>query len=182
MLDLARIERETESDNVKKENFSIKELLQNARMLCEKTAAERGTVISLDCPSELAANVNSRLLEQAIVNLLDNAIKYGKEGGNIQIRAAAAKNDQVEIHVHDDGPGIDKEHIPRLFERFYRVDKNRSREMGGTGLGLSIVKHIVQTHGGRVWVDSVLEEGSTFTMSIPKKEKGFTTDSDFPPP
>ena len=99
---------------------------------------------------------------------MDNAVKYTPERGSITVSVTDAGS-EVHVSVADTGIGIPREHLSRIFERFYRVDKNRSRELGGTGLGLSIVKHIIQSHGGRVWVRSELEEGSAFAFSIPKK-------------
>jgi len=101
-----------------------------------------------------------------MVNLIDNAIKYSSEKGKIQINAV--KTDfGISFSIKDRGIGISKKHLPRLFERFYRVDKARSRDQGGTGLGLAIVKHIVQAHGGHVTVDSTPGKGSTFTIHLP---------------
>ena len=105
-------------------------------------------------------------LEQAVVNLIDNAIKFSDDGSTILIKAVQM-NDQISISVRDHGCGRDKEHLPRLFERFYRVDKARSRQMGGTGLGLAIVKHIAQAHGGEVSVESTPGKGSTFSIHLP---------------
>jgi two-component system phosphate regulon sensor histidine kinase PhoR len=135
-------------------------------MLCEKAANERGQKISLECIDDLAAAVNARLIEQAVINLIDNAVKYGKEGGMIDVSAAKEDNDIV-IRVRDDGPGISPEHLPRLFERFYRVDLSRSRAFGGTGLGLAIVKHIALAHRGIATVESEVGKGSTFTIRVP---------------
>lgn len=110
--------------------------------------------------------MNVRLLEQAIVNLIDNAIKYSEAEAAIKIRVYRDENEGV-IEVVDEGRGIDAKHLPRLFERFYRVDKSRSRQLGGTGLGLAIVKHITIAHGGRVNVESKIGEGSTFSIRLP---------------
>ena len=110
--------------------------------------------------------VNSPLLEQAIVNLLDNAIKYSEPASAVRI-AAEQVNGEMTIAVSDRGCGVEQEHLPRLFERFYRVDKARSRKLGGTGLGLAIVKHIVHAHHGRITVASAYGEGSTFTIHLP---------------
>ncbi|MFZ5800253.1 MAG: sensor histidine kinase, partial [Candidatus Omnitrophota bacterium] len=99
--------------------------------------------------------------------LLDNAVKYTPEKGSIRI-SAAVKDGYVQIDICDTGVGIPEKDLARIFERFYRVDKGRSRELGGTGLGLSIVKHIVLAHGGEVRVESVLGQGSTFSFTIPK--------------
>src|SRR5262249_24100305 len=110
---------------------------------------------------------NPPLLEQAVINLVDNAIKYSEPSDHVQIAASAASG-EIEISVRDHGCGIAEEHLPRLFERFYRVDRARSRKLGGTGLGLAIVKHIVQAHLGHVSVMSTLGEGSTFTIHLPR--------------
>jgi two-component system phosphate regulon sensor histidine kinase PhoR len=106
-------------------------------------------------------------LEQILINLLDNAIKYGREGGKVTLSANQKDQKEIEVSVRDNGIGIPREDLPRIFERFYRVDKGRSQELGGTGLGLSIVKHLVQAHGGRVWAESQLGEGSTFYFTLP---------------
>jgi|DewCreStandDraft_4_1066084.scaffolds.fasta_scaffold00018_52 two-component system phosphate regulon sensor histidine kinase PhoR len=106
-------------------------------------------------------------LEQVLANLLDNAIKYGRQGGHVWVRARTSSDEWVEVAVADDGPGLPPEACERVFERFYRVDKARSREQGGTGLGLAIVKHIVQRHGGRVWVESQPGRGATFYFTLP---------------
>jgi two-component system phosphate regulon sensor histidine kinase PhoR len=114
----------------------------------------------------LRARVNVPLLEQALVNLVDNAVKYSEPGKSVTVEAAL-RDGALVIQVRDEGPGIEREHLPRIFERFYRVDKGRSREMGGTGLGLSIVKHIAQAHGGSVAVQSEPGQGSLFTLTLP---------------
>jgi two-component system phosphate regulon sensor histidine kinase PhoR len=106
-------------------------------------------------------------LEQVFGNLVDNAIKYGKPNGTVTIAARAVDDSQAEICVVDDGQGIPPEALERVFERFYRLDKARSREQGGTGLGLSIVKHIVQSHGGRIWATSELGHGAKFFFTLP---------------
>ena len=106
-------------------------------------------------------------LQQVFFNLVENAIKYGRTAGQVVIGCRPGKTGMVEAWVRDDGPGIPKEASERIFERFFRVDKARSRETGGTGLGLAIVKHIVQTHGGEVWVESEVGHGTTFFFSVP---------------
>jgi two-component system phosphate regulon sensor histidine kinase PhoR len=103
---------------------------------------------------------------------VDNAIKYGRQGGRVIVEAKKCDGGQVEVSVRDDGPGIPPEALERVFERFYRVDKARSREQGGTGLGLSIVKHIVQGHGGKVWARSELGHGTTFFFTLPESIDG----------
>jgi two-component system phosphate regulon sensor histidine kinase PhoR len=135
-----------------------------------RTRAEAGhTRLSNEAPP-LAVRADPSRLEQVLSNLVDNAIKYGRPEGQVVVGAGPAEGGQVEIFVRDDGPGLPPESLERLFERFYRVDKARSREQGGTGLGLSIVKHIVQSHGGRVWATSQLGQGATFFVSLPAAE------------
>jgi two-component system phosphate regulon sensor histidine kinase PhoR len=114
----------------------------------------------------MPARVNARLLEQALVNLLDNAVKFSPPGRLITI-TGAPEGGSWRLSVSDQGCGIAAEHLPRLFERFYRVDKARSRRSGGTGLGLAIVKHIVKAHGGSVAVTSQPGVGSTFSLTLP---------------
>ena len=109
---------------------------------------------------------------QVVENLLDNALKYTPKGSLIQLSACLHESDGVVVSLRDNGLGIPAEDLPHLFERFYRVDKGRSREKGGTGLGLSIVKHIVQLHGGRAWVESQLGQGTTFFFSLPLRVAG----------
>lgn len=120
--------------------------------------------ISKDIPQILADEVR---IAQVLLNLIDNAIKYNRESGTVTI-SAKDKGKFVQIDVSDTGPGISEKDLPRLFERFYRVDKARSRQLGGTGLGLSIVKHIIEAHKGKVWAQSTLGQGSTFSFTIPK--------------
>ncbi len=116
--------------------------------------------------------MNSPLLEQAIINLINNAIKYSDDGQTITVTAAESRDRTIKISVEGNGYGIEAEHLPRLFERFYRIDKARSRKLGGTGLGLAIVKHIAQAHHGSVAVQSTAGKGSTFTLSIPVGDSG----------
>lgn len=131
-------------------------------------AAARSVTIHLEIPPAFpAVRADAQRVHQVLVNLLDNAIKYTPTGSHVRVRAAA-DNGTVTVTVADNGPGIAPEHLPRIFERFYRVDKARSRELGGTGLGLAIVKHIVQAHGGRVWVESDSTHGSRFHFTLLK--------------
>ncbi len=116
---------------------------------------------------EFAAEADANRIDQVLANLVDNAIKYGRVQGKVTVGGKQVEGDQLEIFVRDDGPGIPAESLDRVFERFYRVDKARSRDQGGTGLGLSIVKHIVQAHGGKVWVESELGKGATFFFTLP---------------
>jgi len=129
-------------------------------------ARDKQINVILDIPTEtLPVRSDAQRLHQVFVNLLDNAIKYTPTGSKVLI-FATVKGGEVEVCVEDNGPGIAPEHLPRIFERFYRVDKARSRELGGTGLGLAIVKHIVQAHGGRVWAESDPGKGSRFYFTL----------------
>ncbi len=166
LLSLSRIEQENDQNEIELETGSIKEVVQTAVQVCQPKATAKNIVVNLDCPDEMAAPIDATLLEQALVNLIDNAIKYSDRNSTVQIRAGR-KDAEVIIHIIDQGPGIHSRHLPRLFERFYRIDKARSRKLGGTGLGLAIVKHIIQAHGGHVAVDSTLGKGSTFTIHLP---------------
>ena len=166
LLSLSRIEQEAEKEEILLANHPIRDVLASAIQVCQPKAKKKKVTISLSCSDDLRAEINTTLLEQAVVNLLDNAIKYSHVDSEIKV--SAKQNDQdIRIHVRDQGIGIEKQHLPRLFERFYRVDKARSRKLGGTGLGLAIVKHILQVHRGSVDVDSVPGKGTTFIISLP---------------
>jgi two-component system phosphate regulon sensor histidine kinase PhoR len=119
---------------------------------------------------ELVATADANRIDQVLANLVDNAIKYGQAQGRVVVGGKKVDDGKLEIFVQDDGPGIPPESLDRVFERFYRVDKARSRDQGGTGLGLSIVKHIVQAHGGEVWVKSEPGKGATFFFTLPVGE------------
>ncbi len=121
--------------------------------------------ISVDVGADVRAMGDPIGLEQVIQNLVDNAIKYGKPGGEVRVRGAR-EGKRVILTVTDDGPGIAQEHLPRIFERFYRVDAGRSRERGGTGLGLAIVKHLVESMDGTVSVESAPGRGTTFRIDL----------------
>jgi|SRR5579884_1874836 len=131
-------------------------------------AAEKSVALKNEIPPDLQARADADRLEQVLFNLVENAIKYGRAEGRVIIGAEPNSDSKVELWVKDDGPGIPPDSRERIFERFYRVDRARSRETGGTGLGLSIVKHIVQAHGGEVWVKSELGQGTTFFFTLPK--------------
>ena len=131
-----------------------------------KTRAEAKSVKLINQAADLAVRADADRLEQVLGNLIDNAIKYGRTKGTVTVGGSARNDGQVEVFVQDDGPGIPPEALERVFERFYRVDKARSREQGGTGLGLAIVKHIVQGHGGRVWATSEPGRGTTFYFTL----------------
>ena len=129
-------------------------------------ATERGTKIVNEIPETLHGRADPDRLEQVFVNLVDNAVKYGKASGRVVIKGRTVHG-HVELCVTDDGPGIPAEARERVFERFYRLDKARARDAGGTGLGLAIVKHIIQSHGGKVWVESAAGRGAQFYFTLP---------------
>jgi len=167
LLSLSRIEEETEKEAVILEDKPIKEVLVGAIQLCEVKAEPKQIRMELSCTEDVAARINPSLLEQAVVNLLDNAVKYSEPGKSVWVEMDT-KEQEILIRVRDEGCGIEKQHQERLFERFYRVDKARSRKLGGTGLGLAIVKHIMEAQGGRVSMESQPGRGSTFTLHLPR--------------
>ncbi|MBW2515707.1 MAG: PAS domain-containing protein [Deltaproteobacteria bacterium] len=168
LLALSRIEQENGKKEIKFESVKIGDVFQAAIQLCRPKADEKNIRIDLDFDDETTAVLDPTLIEQAVVNLLDNAVKFSDPGSMIHIKSYR-QDDQLVIRVQDHGIGIAQKHLPRLFERFYRIDKARSRDMGGTGLGLAIVKHIAQAHGGHVAVESKLGEGSRFSIHLPQK-------------
>jgi two-component system phosphate regulon sensor histidine kinase PhoR len=145
----------------------LSQVVQNLLAPREVLIAERKLRIISRLDPDLQVRADPDRLRQVLDNLLDNAIKYSPQGGRVEILAYPVEQHRVEVRVHDQGPGIPAEARGRVFERFYRVDKNRSRELGGTGLGLSIVKHIVESHGGRAWVEGTVGEGSQFCFTLP---------------
>jgi two-component system phosphate regulon sensor histidine kinase PhoR len=168
LLALSRIEQENENKVIKFEPVKIADVFQAAIQLCRPKAEKQSIQIHFECEQDATALFDPTLIEQAVVNLLDNAIKFSEPESAIQVKSHQ-QDDQIIISVQDQGIGIAQKHLSRLFERFYRVDKARSRRMGGTGLGLSIVKHIAQAHGGHVSVQSKLGEGSRFSIYLPQK-------------
>ncbi len=135
-----------------------------------KTRAEEKDVKLANQLNDLIALADAHRLEQVFANLVDNAIKYGRPQGTVTVGGRKADAGKIEVFVQDDGPGIPLESLDRIFERFYRVDKARSREQGGTGLGLSIVKHIVQNHNGEVWAKSESGKGAAFFFTLPEEK------------
>jgi two-component system phosphate regulon sensor histidine kinase PhoR len=169
LLALSRIEKESKAGEISFTHQNLLPVLEGARDTCRHEGEEKDIRLSLECDPAISLHMNGTLLEQAVVNLLINAITYSEEGAEVSVRAGVTDdNDRrmVKIHVLDNGIGISSEHLPRLFERFYRSDRARSRKEGGTGLGLAIVKHIVQAHGGEVDVKSTLGMGSEFIISL----------------
>jgi len=165
LMKLSLIEQKTDKKEILLENRPLLPILKSVCQVCRPMADEKAIQILLSCEETLSMNLNAALIEQAFVNLLDNAIKYSGPGSSIEIDAKQI-NAEVVILFRDHGIGIAPEHLPRLFERFYRADPSRSRKLGGTGLGLAIVKHIVNAHGGRIIVESTPGKGSEFIIYI----------------
>lgn len=167
LLDLSSIE--AEGDRMAVEPVRIDAPLRTAASALSGAAEAKG--VKLDLPPLLSApvlvNGNNQRLEQVFTNLLENAIKYTPSGGRVSAHLRPSAR-EVSIDVQDTGVGIPKVHLPRVFERFYRVDRSRSRDMGGTGLGLAIVKHVLRAHGGQVSVKSEEGRGTTFTVTLPR--------------
>lgn len=167
LLTISHLDKiEDKGDDLTMDTGSLDAVIQNAVDFCTDMAHAKNISIKKNGDRDISIKLNESLLQQAIINLLDNAIKYSDD--NTEINMSTSKiNDRVSITVSDQGPGIGREHLPRIFERFYRVDRARSRKMGGTGLGLSIVKHIVNIHKGTVGVKSEVGKGSDFTITLP---------------
>ena len=144
------------------------ELLDDAVADLPRVATGRGMELSLMNTASSAVMVDRDAIHQVFANLIDNALKYGDQGGKI-LMGACETEEGVQFYVRDFGSGIPSEHLPRLFERFYRVDKARSRESGGTGLGLAIAKHVVRAHSGTIRAESELNHGSTFYFTLPRQ-------------
>lgn len=166
LLSLSRIEKQSEKDEVNLVPSQMVDVIESAIQSCSVHAKEKRMNIKHECAENIIANINPELLERAFINLIENAIKYSDPEKKILIKCTTEQND-IRIDVIDEGPGIPEEHQNRIFERFYRVDKARSRELGGTGLGLSIVKHISLIHKGNVSVKSTPGSGCTFTIHLP---------------
>lgn len=149
------------------EDIALREFTGKLLEEMQVRASERNTTLLNEVPAGLRARADLDRLQQVFVNLVENAIKYGRAAGRMTVTGRARPDGQVELCVSDDGPGIPEEAKERVFERFYRADRARSRETGGTGLGLSIVKHIVQSHGGEVWVESEPGHGAKFFFTLP---------------
>jgi two-component system, OmpR family, phosphate regulon sensor histidine kinase PhoR len=171
LLSLSRIEQGAEKELIAFEESSLTDVLASAVQACQMDADSKAMSLILECPPLLRAELNAQLVEQAVVNLINNAMKYSDDGRRVWIKAALRDDEHFSIEVRDEGYGIEAEHLPRLFERFYRIDKARSRKMGGTGLGLAIVKHIVQAHRGSIDVSSAPGVGSIFTIYLPLRQR-----------
>jgi two-component system phosphate regulon sensor histidine kinase PhoR len=162
LLTLAKLEAEVPS---KREQFELKQLIDDQIASRAKTLQRGGIHVIIECAHGAILADRSRL-STALSNLIDNAIHYNKPAGEIRI-SADVQAGMLRLAVSDTGNGIPSEELPRIFERFYRVDKARSRESGGTGLGLSIVKHAIESQNGSISVTSRLGSGSTFTIHLP---------------
>ena len=166
LLSLSRLEHEGQTGRILLESGPIREVLRRAAGNFSRAAEAKKVAVVVECSEGLVSHINAALLEQAVGNLIDNAIKYGAEGCRVEVSAECVQGKGIWIRVKDDGPGIEQRHLSRIFERFYRVDQARSRSLGGTGLGLAIVKHIAQAHGGSVGVESTPGKGSVFTIRL----------------
>jgi two-component system phosphate regulon sensor histidine kinase PhoR len=166
LLTLARVE--SGEDPLEPAPVLAQELLRDAQVSFNEVAKSKSIAIEIAKSPEVQVFADRDAIHQVFANLIDNALKYASGNKNILVGAEERQQGNVEFYVRDFGPGIPSEHLPRLFERFYRVDKARSREAGGTGLGLAIVKHIVLNHGGEAGVTSELGHGSTFWFRLPR--------------
>jgi two-component system phosphate regulon sensor histidine kinase PhoR len=165
LLAISRLESGQVALNIQEVN--LRDMAQRVVDDLGALAAARQTTLENHIPAALSVRADADRLPQVFFNLTENAIKYGRSGGRVRLDARETAGRKAEVLVSDDGPGIPPEAIGRIFERFYRVDRARSRESGGTGLGLAIVKHIVQAHGGEAWVHSDLGKGATFHFTVP---------------
>jgi two-component system phosphate regulon sensor histidine kinase PhoR len=167
LLALSKIE--SKEFYLKWEPLPLSDLIDDVSDFVKEAAQKKRISLSRSIiPSSLEVTGDRNYLEQVFINLLDNAFKYTPEGGEISISVVEKGQREIQVSIQDNGIGIPQEDLSRIFERFYRVDKGRSQELGGTGLGLSIVKHIIQAHGGRIWAESQLGKGSTFYFTLPK--------------
>ena len=157
------------------ETISAVPFLSELAGRAEVLAREKGGVLRSDLRAEGSLRADSTRLGQAVLVLVDNALKYGPPGGTVTLRSAVKRPGEISISVEDEGPGIPKEDLPRIFERFYRVDKARSRKLGGTGLGLPIAKTIVEAHGGHITAESRPGRGTRMSIHLP------TVSTDEPP-
>jgi two-component system phosphate regulon sensor histidine kinase PhoR len=164
LLTLARVESGEQRFDIRA--VATTELFEEALQNFREVAGAQGIEIQVDDKSLSHVNADSEAIQQVFSNLIENAMKYAASGKVIVLGARTIES-RIEFHVRDFGPGISSEHLPRLFERFYRVDRARSRESGGTGLGLAIAKHIVLAHGGAIRAESELNHGSTFLFTLP---------------
>ena len=155
---------------VDKTDFNIYELIENVYDLMEFESEKNNTKLLINNKNitPVIVNADKERILQVLTNLVVNSIKYGKEGGYTEVKVEEYDKDKIIVRVKDNGEGIEDEHLPRLFERFYRIDKNRSRKKGGSGLGLSIVKHIIEAHQEQIFVESKIGQGTEFSFTLQK--------------
>ena len=155
---------------VDKTDFNIYELIENVYDLMEFESEKNNTKLQVynENNTPVIVNADKERILQVLTNLVVNSIKYGKEGGYTKVKVEEYDKDRIIVRVKDNGEGIEDEHLPRLFERFYRIDKNRSRKKGGAGLGLSIVKHIIEAHQEQIFVESKIGQGTEFSFTLKK--------------
>lgn len=165
LLELSRLEQQMRTGEIEKDLISLQDLLEHSGESVRHLAEDKQISLQIKCPEGLEVWANSHLLEQAVINLITNAIRYSENHKHIQVQVKSDLH-RVHIQVIDQGYGIPSKHLDRIFERFYRVDKARSRSQGGTGLGLAIVRNIAVAHGGEVKVESELGVGSTFSLIL----------------
>jgi two-component system phosphate regulon sensor histidine kinase PhoR len=166
LLMLSRLENSRAAAAIPLGPLEVRAVLLAAVQTCERLAADKRITVTVECDATLQTEGNAELLERALVNLLENAVKYSPDDTIVAITGRLEEG-LATIKVKDQGPGIPKEHLERIFERFYRVDKARSRQLGGVGLGLAIVKHIVLLHRGQLSVESEVGQGSAFMIALP---------------
>ena len=156
--------------NLELTKFNIVDLVQNVFDLLEMTADKKNIILMFDRKYNKAINVfaDQEKIQQVLSNLIMNSIKYGKENGTTEVTIEDLINEKIIVRIRDNGEGIEKQYIPRLFERFFRVDKSGARSEGGSGLGLSIVKHIIEAHGEKIYVESEFGKGSEFSFTLEK--------------
>ena len=155
---------------VDKTNFNIYELIENVYDLMEFESEKNNTKLLIKNKNitPVIVNADKERILQVLTNLIVNSIKYGKENGFTEVKVEEYDKDRIIVRIKDNGEGIEDEHLPRLFERFYRIDKNRSRKKGGSGLGLSIVKHIIEAHQEQIFVESKIGQGTEFSFTLQK--------------
>ncbi len=159
--------------NLEKEDFDIVDLIQNVFDLLEMKALKKKLtlIFDMDYLKPIYVHADREKIQQVLMNLLVNSIKYGNKDGTTEVSVEDLIKNKVIVRVTDNGEGIDEQHLPRLFERFFRVDQSGNRKEGGSGLGLAIVKHVIEAHGEKIYVESVLGAGSEFSFTLEKAEK-----------
>lgn len=164
LLTVSKIE--TGAIKIEKKRINLRPLIEDIFDQLESKAKKRGVILQLNCDdTAIDVKADAQRIQQVLVNLVDNGIKYGNQDGKVTVSIEDRKK-AYQITVKDNGPGIPEKHLPRIFERFYRIDKSRTKLSGGTGLGLSIVKHIVQAHGSKITVQSKVDKGTSFSFKL----------------